>query len=681
MRKGLRSVFWGLVWSGLASCAAFADAPEEVEAIVEQVRLEAGQWQRPEVVDWSEAKLSPGEVFPNSIETLPLSPERLSGLLNAIDLNYPGLEKVRELFNAGNLPAAGFALVEYYRTRPWSENLADDVTGIGPNYEVAELALRDIHEQGGHHGRQPRTAEGQLDWEDRGPRDSPEWSWWVNRMGYLVPVTAMWEASGDRRYAQFANAVIADWVRANPYPGGRSFSAAWRPLEVARRIDRAWLYAFFRLSESTDFSPETRLLMLSSIPDHADALMNYPSLWGNHLLTEKVMLGLLAVAFPEFKDADAWLSNSVESVAGLIEKQVYPDGAYEELTNHYQLVALLSFQRYLEILEVSGKQESIDRVKPTIERMWDYFAYVMRPDGNGPMNNDSDLKNNRAELQRALRIFDRPDWEFLASNGQVGESPGRELTRYYPWAGHAIMRDGWTGDAQWAFFDIGPYGSDHHHNDRLHLSLSFGGKDFLVDSGRYDYTPGAMRDYFTGPMGHNTVMLDGQAPLPGPGKVGAPMEVIAKMDGVGGLFQAEVKFPASPTKGKGPKTHRRTVQYLQGVKWTVIDEVIAFGPTDVEVRWLFHPGRVVEKTEHGLITTDAEGANFRMELISDDQWEVELLRGQEEPFPAGWYSPVFNNRYPATQAIFKTKVASPTRFVWLIAPADADWDALLLPYQ
>ncbi len=239
------------------------------------------------------------------------------------------------------------------------------------------------------------------------------------------------------------------------------------------------------------------------------------------------------------------------------------------------------------------------------------------------------------------------------------------------------MRDGWTGDAQWAFFDIGPYGSDHHHNDRLHLSVSFGGKDFLVDTGRYNYVPGATRDYFTGPMGHNTIMLDGMAPLPGPGKVGAPMDVMAEIGEDGDQFSASVQFPAQLLKGQGPRTHRRTIYYLRCQAWIVQDEVFAFGPTTIEARWLFHPDRVVEQSADGLVTVDAEGANMRMVLVGDKPWKVDLLRGQSEPFEAGWYSPSFNVRIPATQAIYKTKITGPIRFAWIIAPVDAEWDQLL----
>ena len=50
------------------------------------------------------------------------------------------------------------------------------------------------------------------------------------------------------------------------------------------------------------------------------------------------------------------------------------------------------------------------------------------------------------------------------------------------------MRDGWHERAHWAWFDAGPWGIAHQHNDKLHLSVSPFGRDVLVDTGRYNYT-------------------------------------------------------------------------------------------------------------------------------------------------------------------------------------------------
>jgi hypothetical protein len=51
------------------------------------------------------------------------------------------------------------------------------------------------------------------------------------------------------------------------------------------------------------------------------------------------------------------------------------------------------------------------------------------------------------------------------------------------------MRSDWTGETvDWAWFDVGPFGSSGHgHYDRLHLSIRSGSQSLLTDSGRFAY--------------------------------------------------------------------------------------------------------------------------------------------------------------------------------------------------
>src|SRR5690606_37873594 len=90
-------------------------------------------------------------------------------------------------------------------------------------------------------------------------------------------------------------------------------------------------------------------------------------------------------------------------------------------------------------------------------------------------------------LQGAQK-FNKPDWEYIATNGSSGTKPRGNPSYLSPWAGHLISRSGYDFNAHWSFFDLGPWGSGHQHNDKLHLSISAFGKDFLVDAGRFAYT-------------------------------------------------------------------------------------------------------------------------------------------------------------------------------------------------
>jgi hypothetical protein len=113
-------------------------------------------------------------------------------------------------------------------------------------------------------------------------------------------------------------------------------------------------------------------------------------------------------------------------------------------------------------------------------------------DGAGfdPLNGDSDMTNDRAAVANAAGRFNRSDWLYLATGGAQGVAPtGSAGSAVFSWAGQVIMRSAWAGEhVDWAWFDVGPFGSSGHgHYDRLHLSVRSGGQPLLTDSGRFAY--------------------------------------------------------------------------------------------------------------------------------------------------------------------------------------------------
>src|SRR5690606_31477637 len=87
-------------------------------------------------------------------------------------------------------------------------------------------------------------------------------------------------------------------------------------------------------------------------------------------------------------------------------------------------------------------------------------------------------------------------------------------------------RSGYDAQAHWSFFDMGPWGSGHQHNDKLHISISAYGRDLLVDAGRFAYTGEVAQKfgaYARGSESHNLVLIDGNGQSPGPTLASAPL--------------------------------------------------------------------------------------------------------------------------------------------------------------
>ncbi len=562
------------------------------------------------------------------------------------------------------------AVLSIHRTRFQEEalgNLSLPTLSDSPDLQdLADRLLADQIQIQGVHGSIVRLAGGRIDWNDRGPKDDPEWAWLLNRHSYFQILLGAWVATGDDRYRDRVLADLDDWIRANPYPDRLTFSSAWRPLEVARRIVDTWPLIWLHLRDDPAFSDEQQARFLESILDHADALRDHASFWGgNHLLTESSALAAIAAYFPAFKDASGWLQEAAGRFTRQLLKQTYPAGAYKELSNHYHLVVLREVDRFEQILEFSEHAESLEPgladFRERVQAMWRYFAGVARPDGIGPLNNAADREDNRAAIAEARHV----DWEQVRPETAV---------RRYPWAGHVVMTDDAASPTEWAFFDAGPLGSAHDHADRLQLNVYFAGGSFLADRGRYTYAPGSWSEYFKGPQAHNTLLIDGEAPLPGSRTVERPLPIDHGLEQDWMWFSAENAFRPDRTGGRGPARHRRTVIYLPRQAWLVIDQVLRFGPHEITTYWNFAPE----------VTESAARTHFRQIAVSDslhrDASGVRFASGEISP-SLGWTSDRYGVRQPALVRVEKLKSMGPGAILWAIVPrpeieiSTASWSA------
>jgi hypothetical protein len=437
-------------------------------------------------------------------------PERVQFLLENLDLTKPGLEATAEAAKAEDWPAACTALLDYYRAVRLPQYRARH------GYPQVELnppqntpPVNDNFVYFGVVGKVPRLESGGWDWEYLGPQNDREWAWGMNRHFHLHTLLTAYQATSDAKYRDFLHANLLDWLVTSEYVGEKTTGARWRGLETALRMN-SWPQIFYELLDDPGFSDAARILMLSRLPEHAHYLRNFHS-QGNWLTMEMNGLAIIAVAWPDFTEAPAWATYAAKTAGDSMKQQVYPDGVQKELTSHYHRVALINFQALADVFE--GTEYAVpEDYRTTLEAMWDYLAYSMRPDGYGVLNNDSDLDFTRPKMLEQAIAYERGDWMYIASNGAEGTPPAQGPSVVYPWAGQAIFRSGWDADARWAFFDVGPFGIGHQHHDKLHFSLSAYGRDLLVDPGRYTYVGGPWRNFFRGPKAHNIVLIDGQGP-------------------------------------------------------------------------------------------------------------------------------------------------------------------------
>jgi hypothetical protein len=428
-----------------------------------------------------------------------------------------------------------------------------------------------------------------------------------------------------------------------------------------------WSKVFFALQQDENLQSGTRLLMLMNLRNHAHYLRQFHS-DKNWVTMELSALALLAVAWPEYAASTGWIEYATQTLGEELDRQVYPDGAQKELSAHYHWISLANFEQLYDLRrksEYAVPQSYEDR----LVQMYQYLAAVVRPNGTGPLNNDGDLRTYAEELSAAADHYEQPEWRYISTQGEEGQRPERGPSRVLPWAGHLVSRSAWTPGSQWGFFDIGPWGLAHQHNDKLHLSIHTAGRDLLVDSGRFAYSGAVARRYRASygrhSRGHNVVLIDGQGQKPGPKEARFPVPAsqaftTARYDFARGSVD---RFEDV----RGSVEHKRAVLYVRDQAWLVVDRIKTDRPRTVETLWHFHPDCSVGQEGASIHTTDEGVGNVRVQA-GGENWTVELVEGQLDPHPQGWYSPRYNQYTEATTAVARRRIEKTATFVWLIVP-------------
>lgn len=616
-------------------------------------------------------------------------PERVKALLGALDLDRAGLEAVKAALGRGDMAGACRALLDYYRTGDSGQWLRGPVVQAGEGRdEGAEKLLDDTFTVFGRVARVPRTSRGGLDWTYGGPDNDINWAWGFNRQEYLPPLLETYRKTGHARYVRLIDNLIRDWVTGSlPYPACDTTDACWRGLETALRV-KQWAIVFYALQQDSLFSDATRLLMLTSLPEHAHYLRHFHKGGGNWITTELSGLGLIAAAWPEFREAAAWQAYSGETLLRSMPAQIYPDGVQMELTSGYHYVSLKDFSHYADVCRDAGIPLP-PGYRDWLEKMWNYLAYSLRPDGCAPQNNDSSLGNYRSLLLKAACDYKRPDWLYIVTNGAQGEKPKQGPSLIFPWAGQVIARSGWDAEALWAFFDIGPMGIGHAHCDKLHLSVYANGRDLLIDPGVFTYAFESADGRFQGKyaglaVAHNVILIDDRGQALGAGAVDRPVpeedyRITPELTFARGTCDA---FFEEIYSGRlaGRAAHTRAVLCLKSGLIVVADRIETDRPRKLDALWHWHPRCTVAIEGQSVRSVDPGVGNLRIAPVAGFDWALTTVKGQE---PAGihgtmqgWYAHGYNHWEPSPASVFTARIEKTSTFAWLLLPTRGEAPAI-----
>lgn len=619
-------------------------------------------------------------------------PNQLRSLFKGLNINYAGLNQVGEALADGDTIKAAKNLLEYYQDldRDWIVTTLDVISDEEAMRQANSLLVDSVI----RHGKQykiPTNADGSWPWNYTGPDKDDEFGYGLNGLKYLPSLFMVWKKTGDSKYIKKYDQLVRDWIIHHPLEAiedsvylvledeiGLDYrdigEVEWRTLETGHRLGASWPQTFYALQKEKAFSPAARLLMLSSLAEQSDFLQQYHKSGHNWTTMEMNGLALAGLSFPEFKNANTWAKYAQDVMKEEINRQVYRDGLQTEISSKTQWVALNRFETLATNFEKAKKPMSEAYLNRVVQ-MYDYLAFSARPDGHQPLNNDSDRDDLKPRIMKAAKKFNRPDWEWVITNGKSGILPKMQPSITFPWAGIHIMRNGWDRDADWSFFDAGPYGTGHQHRDKLHLSINAFGKDLLVDGGRYthkdyfNFDPAFWRGYFRSSYSHNVILVDGNGQKEGPVRADAPL--VDNEDYIHApLYDyAYGTFDDGFEKTEGEAIHSRSVIYIKGKYWVVLDHFKTDRPRKVQALWHYAPDNEVAIDGIEALSTNSNEPNLRIVPVGNIPWEVEIVEGQEKPVIQGWYSSVFGEKVTNPTMVYSTEIKEPTTFAWVMVPS------------
>ena len=349
--------------------------------------------------------------------------------------------------------------------------------------------------------------------------------WELSRFQFVYDLGQAYLLTGADKYAQKFLELVYDWRAHNRDYHGINFCSA---LESAFRLHSLiWGIWFFK--DSPSLSHEYAKDIYDVAYASADFLRHHLSRHfapNTHLFGEAYALFLVGVLFPEFADALKWQRLGHDILIAELDRQFTPDGMHAELSTAYHAYAV----EFLLSIAALARQHGIvleKRFEHRLQQGTEVLASLQRPDGCWPHIGDEDggrlfflsrvPASDFRPLLEACRSFLSPD-QFAAPTRYVDSfwftgavkqggagtvhadltAPDAKRESHSPLtmgdqggchnSGIIVSR---SLNGMYSAFQCGPFGyldSPHSHADMLHLDISVGSDNFLVDPGTHVYT-------------------------------------------------------------------------------------------------------------------------------------------------------------------------------------------------
>lgn len=513
--------------------------------------------------------------------------------------------------------------------------------------------------------------------------------WELNRQQFLVTLGQAYFLTHEDDYADAAVGLIDSWIGANPPYRGFNWKEA---LEVGLRL-LSWTWTL-QLLRGHALPPGFEERVIASIGAQHEFVGRHLSVYSSpntHILGEALAMLIVGLEFPGLPGAREKAASALAIMETELHRQVREDGSHFEKSAYYHCYALEMFL----VAWVYGQRHRVadlSRWRPGLERMGEFLAELVRPDGSLARFGDDDggktlrlgrddYHDPRPLLALCAVLFERPDFKHVAGpmppevwwllGPQGAETyltmPERrsppERTLFLN-AEVGVIRSDATPEALWVLAQACPWATltaGHSHGGLLSFEAFVGGRPFLIDPGTFTYSErDAFRDALRRVDAHNTVTIDGQEwwTIQDTFKWVERARLETTLDAAPNSLGVSYRAPVSEGRSIG---HRREFRVEGRSSLVVRDSFEGDGRHRLDSRLHFAPGWSVEPSAADEATIVGHGTRVRLVLRGFGEVAWKVLEGDTSPI-AGWCSERFNSRTPSSVLILEElEVAFPAR--------------------
>ena len=248
------------------------------------------------------------------------------------------------------------------------------------------------------------------------------------------------------------------------------------------------------------------------------------------------------------------------------------------------------------------------------------------------------------------------------------------------------------GDANsWALIRAGHYTRRPFQADQLHVDLWAHGINLARDPGTYLYNgPAPWNNALAGTAVHNTITVDHRDQMRRAGRfLWLDWAQAAGQASTRSSSRHESFFDHFEGEHDGYLrlgiTHRRTVDWLSGAGWLIVDDVTGPGIHCVRLHWLVADLPYDVSTAPFEVAFRSEQSLIRWNMLSTANAKAAIVRAGRQVWASGgeqsdlvdvgtqllgWESPTYGSLQPAVSLLYETRSRLPVRFATVVLTDD-----------